>query len=330
MTSLETSSRIAAPSQALRGVHPVLILAFNRPESARRLIEAVISLYNPPRIYLAVDGPRGHRAGETTKVQQVRGLAKTLPDDIEVRTRFSDVNQGCFRGVSAAITWFFSHEEAGIILEDDIVPTRDFFSFCDHCLKRFADDKRIMHVTGSLYLPTEPEHRAQWYRTTYPHVWGWATWRRAWQHFDPELISQPRHKIVQWLKHVSGNGRVRLFYRLALEMTRQGKLDSWAFRWFLSVAAARGYAVAPGCNLVLNSGIGVESTHTRFEHHLSGSKTGSVEVQQLEPEPVAASEVSDSFHLFFNQATSWRKLLRMQASVLIPNSVFRKARALRG
>src|SRR5205823_11871353 len=99
-------------------------------------------------------------------------------------TLFRDRNLGCREAVSGAITWFFEHEPEGIILEDDCLPAAGFFPFCAELLERFRADTRIMAICGSCYADSGPLYRASYYFSYYADPWGWATWRRAWLHYD--------------------------------------------------------------------------------------------------------------------------------------------------
>jgi len=316
----------------MQSSYPVLILAFNRPSCTKRLLDQVITIYGPQRLYFSVDGPRASKPADLVKVAEVQALVEQIPTSILVQTRFRRENWGCRRAVSDAITWFFQNEEAGIILEDDIEPSESFFRFCDFGLREYADDPSILHVGGFLYLgPGYPRPSLEFFKTTYPHVWGWATWRRAWQFYDPTLVDRPSRERKQWLGHAVSDWRSVLFYDLALTLTKQEKMNSWAFRWFLSTCKHKGYALTPAENLVRNVGIGVDSTHSRFEYHVADSIAGSVEPVKNTPKALVFEKaVSDRFHLYYNRADSLKKLVRMYLSTFVSRDVFMFLRRLRG
>src|ERR1700719_4166589 len=104
---------------------PVLFLAFNRPDSTRQVFDAIRSA-RPPKLYIAADGPRIDRPGEAKLCSEVRDIAVSVDWPCEVKTLFRENNLGCKAGVSGGITWFFSHEDEGIILEDDVLPVPTF------------------------------------------------------------------------------------------------------------------------------------------------------------------------------------------------------------
>lgn len=152
----------------------VLFLVFNRPETTKTVFEAIRKA-KPKRLYIAADGPRKHREGENEKVSSVRQIVTYVDWPCDVKTLFRDENLGCKSAVSGAITWFFNHEEEGIILEDDCLPHPDFFPFCESLLKRYANDERIWVITGNNFQNGIQRGEASYYFSRYNHVWGWAS-----------------------------------------------------------------------------------------------------------------------------------------------------------
>ena len=110
---------------------PVLLLVFNRPELTAKVMDAIRAA-RPPRLYIAGDGPRRNKAKDAELVANTRAIVMDhINWSCEVSTLFRDDNMGCGRAVSRAIDWFFDHEEEGIILEDDCVPSGSFFRYCE-------------------------------------------------------------------------------------------------------------------------------------------------------------------------------------------------------
>ena len=100
---------------------------------------------------------------------------------------YADTNMGCKRRVSSGLDWVFSQAERAIVIEDDCLPHPDFFAFCDEMLDLYADDPRVAAVTGDYFQEGVRRGDASYYFSRYVHVWGWATWRRAWDHFDVDM-----------------------------------------------------------------------------------------------------------------------------------------------
>ena len=111
---------------------------------------------------------------------------------------FRDENVGCKLGVSSAITWLFKNEDKGIILEDDCVPSASFFYFCEELLVRYQNDERIGAIAGSSFIKPGFSEKSYFF-SRYPFAWGWATWARAWRHFDIEMKAWPELRRTEFL-----------------------------------------------------------------------------------------------------------------------------------
>lgn len=170
---------------------PVLFLVYKRPDTTRQVFEAIRQA-KPPRLYIAADGPKKDLPEEAEKVKQVRDIVLSGVDwDCEVETLFRDENLGCKYGVSGGIDWFFENEEEGIILEDDTLPSQSFFWFCQELLERYKDDKRIMAISGDNFQNGIKRGACSYYFSRYNHIWGWASWRRAWGYYSVNMKLWP-------------------------------------------------------------------------------------------------------------------------------------------
>ena len=242
---------------------PVLFIVFNRFDTAARVLEAIRKA-RPPRLYIAADGPRQNRPGEAERCAQVRSLAQQVDWPCEVHTLFRDENLGCKFGPKTAIDWFFQHEPEGIILEDDCVPKPSFFTFCDEMLERYRNDPRVMSVAGYNFHSRQWMPRASYYFSRYNITWGWASWRRAWQHYDLEMRDWPafrRSSRMQRLFPREWYGR--RCWRDIMDRTYDGRLPSaWDYQFIFTAWRLGAYGCVPEVNLVENIGFGPEATHT--------------------------------------------------------------------
>lgn len=242
-------------------VAPVLFLIFNRPDTTARVMEAIRAA-GPPRLYVAADGPR-ERLGEAELCEKARGIAKAVDWACEVKMLFRSHNLGCGEAVSSAITWFFENEEEGIILEDDCLPSPDFFEFCEQLLGRYRSEAKVMAICGSSYATPGSGYKASYYFSYYADVWGWATWRRAWQHYDRSLSRWPQFKERGAIVNIS-SGRTwhESYWRNLFDRTWEGRIDTWDYQWIFTVIDRGGLACYPNQNLVSNLGFRPDATHT--------------------------------------------------------------------
>lgn len=240
----------------------VLLIAFNRPEQTRQVIDALRGAA-PPRLYIACDGPRQCREDDIAKIAQVRAMADGIDWPCDVHTLFRDNNVGCREGPAGAIDWFFEHESEGIILEDDCVPVRSFFEYCDVLLERFRDDRRIAQICGSTFIASPVSGKDYWF-SKYADIWGWATWRRAWCKVDLDMRSWPEWRDAGMLARLPGATPAFVDYWTHLfDVTYDGRLaDCWDFQWMLTCWQQGWMSVMPSVSQITNIGFDADATHT--------------------------------------------------------------------
>lgn len=272
------SSNTFIPPHSLKTA--VLFLVFNRPDTTKQVFEAIRQA-KPPRLYVAADGPRAEKAGEAEKVKQARRIATQVDWDCEVKTLFRDKNLGCKYAVSGAIDWFFENEEEGIILEDDCLPSQSFFWFCEELLERYRDDMRVWHIGG--INPIDKQlFSTTYYFSQYNRIWGWATWKRAWKFFDPEILLWPEIKQKK-LHFAFFNKRAARYWEKIWDRIYANKIDTWDYQWFFC-RVIQGKAIIPCVNLVSNIGFNKDGTHTHNQNEsLSKLVTGEVVFPLIHP-----------------------------------------------
>jgi hypothetical protein len=242
---------------------PLLLIAFNRPEQFAQLIERLRET-RPQRIYIAIDGPRLGNESDAISVAATRQLVSTIDWTSDVLTLFQEKNLGCGMGVSTAINWFFSHEERGIILEDDILPRESFFEFCSELLDRYAGDPHVLAISGCNFVPPEHLSSPGSYRfSRVPHIWGWATWRDKWAIHDLDISDWNSRMPWRKLLKVSGYspGGV-VFWRSIFNLMASGKIDTWDMQLVFAGMERDMYTATSNVNLVDNIGFGDLATHT--------------------------------------------------------------------
>ena len=158
---------------------PILFITFNRPDTTKRVFEAIKKI-KPKKLFISADGPRENKVGEKQKCLTVRSIFDNIDWDCEVKTLFQEKNLGCKIAATTAVTWFFQSVEEGIIIEDDCLPNKSFFLFCQKMLATYRKHEAIMHISGTNFQFGNKRGEASYYFSRCIHMWGWATWRRAW------------------------------------------------------------------------------------------------------------------------------------------------------
>lgn len=302
---------------------PVLLIAFNRPDTTARVLEVLRQL-RPETLYVACDGPRADRPGEAERCAAVRALMAPAPEGLidwpcQLHTLFRDTNLGCRSGVSGALDWLFAQEEEGIVLEDDILPDPSFFPYCQLLLERFRHDTRIGAIAANNHQRQPPPDGSSYRFSIYSHCWGWATWRRAWRCYDRDLQGWPAFRAGGWLEQLGGEAFARVWGRW-LEELAAGRLDTWDMIWQLSCWQQGFLTVIPAVELVQNIGFGGDATHTLDEHSPLGPR-GSLPLPLAHPQVIQADRQRD--------ADTFRRLYRRGRRADLARKV-RKALRLMG
>ena len=251
---------------------PVLLIIFNRAHTTQKVFDRIRQL-RPTKLYVAADGPRAHVPTDIEKCAEARNIINQVDWECDVKTLFRDTNLGCGIAPSSSISWLFEHEETGIILEDDCVPSKSFFWFCQELLEKYKNDTRVMHISGNNYLNGwKRDNDYSYYFSDKVNAWGWATWRRAWQLYDYNIVNYPELKKKGYLNGIFLN-KFEEKYRLSkLEetFTNIAKGDVWDYQWEFTVYSNSGLCIVPEANLVQNIGFGEDATHTFNLHDKSG------------------------------------------------------------
>lgn len=239
---------------------PVLFIVFNRPDLTKKTFDRIKSI-KPKKLYIAADGPRDKFPEDKQKCFETRSLIlNRIGWECELNTLFNNINLGCGKAPSNAITWFFEQEESGIIIEDDILVNNSFFHFCKLLLKKYEQDSRVMHIAGSNHGLTITSD--SYYFSKRPHVWGWATWKRAWDCFDYKIKSF--NDFQSQIYHYFGKNDPIINSRIkSWEKTLNESQDIWDYRWFYALIVNNGLSILPSTSLVTNLGFNSEATHTK-------------------------------------------------------------------
>ena len=232
---------------------PVLFLIFNRPETTERVFNT-IRRYKPAKLFIAADGPREDKPGEKKKCERTRKIVEKIDWPCEVKRLYRDKNLGCKLAVSGAITWFFKNVEEGIVLEDDCLPDATFFNYCRVLLKKYHNDPKIMHIGGNNFQNGihRGEKNASYYFSKYPHIWGWATWKRSWKKYDADLRGWRKIKSNNIFGHMKFIEKI--FWSQNFDSVVMEVLDTWDYQWGFACKINNGLAIIPKVNLITNLG----------------------------------------------------------------------------
>ena len=278
----------------------VLLLIFNREDTTRQVFECIRQA-KPPRLYVAADGPRKDKEGEKEKCMRTRAVIN-VDWDCKVDYLYRDDNLGCGKGVSSALSWFFEHEDEGIIIEDDIIPDISFFDYCDEMLEKYRNNYEIAVICGHNALEDYP-HTDTYYKSRLFQMWGWATWKRFWETYiyDTEKIN--RKEYVSSLKARKFTKRECVYWKLIFDSLKRHKKDTWDYQVFFDMTINRFYSIMLYNNITRNIGIShPDATHTtnenRFEYQRKIHSAYPITCTSLQEDLEADREIARNWNLY--------------------------------
>lgn len=273
---------------------PVAFIIFNRPDTTERVF-AEIAKAKPPMLLVVADGPRADRLGEAEKCTATRAVIDRVDWVCEVRTNFSEANLGCKNRVASGIDWVFEEVPEAIILEDDCRPHPTFFRFCEEMLERYRDDERIGMISGDNFQFGQSRTDCSYYFSRYCHIWGWATWRRAWRHYDRNIKKWPEIRAGKWLDAIVKDPFEHRHWDGIFQALYEGKIDTWDYQWVLTCWSQNMLSVMPSVNLISNIGFGAEATHTTKESVYANLPLETMNFPLRHPELMMPNTAADRF-----------------------------------
>lgn len=273
---------------------PVTFLVFNRPDTTSKVFEEIRRV-RPPKLLVVADGPRPDRPGEAEKCAATRSIIEQVDWPCEVLKNYSDTNLGCRRRVSSGLDWVFQTVEEAIILEDDCLPHPSFFRFCEELLEKYRDDERVMQIGGCNFQDGIRRGDGSYYFSIYSHIWGWASWRRAWKYYDVSISSWRKTIHEGFVYTLFTDKKTVKYWKMILDRVQKGEIDSWAYQWTYAVWSHNGLAILPQENLISNIGFLEEATHTK-DTHSKWSKMQTFEISSIiHPEKVSRDYNADMY-----------------------------------
>jgi len=277
---------------------PIVVFTYNRPEHTLRTFNALLEnpLANESDIIIYSDSAK--TANHNKSVDEVRSLLSEITGFRSKKVIHRDKNFGLAESIIQGVTEVLQESEKVIVLEDDMVVSPYFLEYMNEALEQFVEDDRVISVHGYVY-PVDFELPEAFF-VKGADCWGWATWRRGWEIFEPNgqflLDELMRRHLIQEFDY---NGAYPYSNMLSAQI--KGANDSWAIRWHASAFLADKLTLYPGRSLVHNSGNDGSGTHCRnsdrMEVKLSKTKIN------LDNIAVESSRIGrEAFEIFFKRS----------------------------
>ncbi len=245
---------------------PVAMVFFNRPEPLKQCFEAVREA-RPTKLFLIQDGARENNISDVENIAKCREVVSNIDWECEVKEIFSDINLGCGKRIYSGVKEAFESVDRLIILEDDIVASKDFFAFCAEMLERYKEDNRIIDIAGMNHCGITQRCPYSYFFSEIGSCWGWATWKRSWDLMQFELdflddeyavdcFMNSVYKNRKEKKRIIADGRNRKHI-----LETGGRLSAWTYQFKMAGYLNSTLSIIPQKNLISNIGLTADSSH---------------------------------------------------------------------
>ena len=238
---------------------PIVLIVFNRIDLVEKQIE-ILKKIEPKKMLVVCDAPKNEK--DCSAVKSIRALFEHLPWNCTVLKNYAEENMGCDRRITSGLDWAFEHVDKAIILEDDCIPSLDFFRYAEELLLRYEKEHRVYYISG------QNEINKYRLKDSYAFVyragtWGWATWKRAWDTFDYESFvenwDEEKRKKIRWQFLLPGD---RHHWIKCIEINRRKGSIPWDYCWVWHAMKNNGFSIVPQKNMIENIGFRTDATHT--------------------------------------------------------------------
>lgn len=237
---------------------PILLFAYNRLAHTRRCVESLQknALSAESELFIYADGAKDASIQE--EVNLVRDYLHTIRGFKRITLIEREENWGLARNIIDGVTTQVNRYGRVIVLEDDLVVAPYFLQFMNDALETYKDEPKVGHIQACDFTqdPTLPDT----FLIKWTGSWGWATWNRAWKHFNPDgkaLLHELESRRLT--RTFDFNGKYG-FTRMLRRQT-QGKNNSWAIRWNASLFLKDILSLNVGRSLVQNEGFDGSGTN---------------------------------------------------------------------
>lgn len=277
---------------------PVVLVVFNRPESTARVLER-ISHQEPRHLFVIADGPLPDHPEDALKVAATRSLIDRVDWPCEITQIYSEGNLGCRASMLAGLDQVFDMVPAAIILEDDCLPSKDFFTFSSELLKKYAREPSVFSVGGNIWeFPDNPRGESYFF-SKYFSCWGWATWADRWKSVDSSMSDWPDLRMTDFIPQWADSPMEIVFWERVFDATHGCEApfrQAWDYSVQLAMWVDERVSVRPHVNLVQNIGLTEDGTHTRADSPaVSQREPGAMTWPLIHPESIERSRRMDEW-----------------------------------
>lgn len=242
---------------------PVMLFVFIRPDNLEKVF-SVVRKARPSTLFLVSDGPREFVDTDKEKIMASRKIVENVDWQCKVYRLYSNVNQGMYATGINACEFIFKKVDRCILLEDDVVPSINFFQFCAELLEKYKDDLRINRICGMNHLGNYKEPNSDYFFSKEGSIWGFAIWKRTYENFDYDFKYGEDQYIMNRLKEnaTKGNKMWKKYKGYANGELVDGHIAGAEFFYSSAMDLYNQLNIVASRNMICNIGVGKGSTHS--------------------------------------------------------------------
>jgi hypothetical protein len=230
---------------------PIALFVYNRPLHTRQTVEALQknSLSSDSDLIIFSDAPKS--TAQTEAVLEVRKYIHQIEGFKSVTIIERETNLGLARSIIDGVTRLCDEYGRVIVMEDDLVTSPYFLEFMNTALEIYRDEEKVMHISGYMF-PIDNTDLPETFFLRTASCWGWATWNRAWRHFEKnpkQMLSEFSESAIRRFNMDGSNN-----FRAQVEQNASGLIDTWAIFWYASIFSNDGLCLHPKFSMVNNIG----------------------------------------------------------------------------
>lgn len=242
---------------------PIALFVYNRPDHTWRTLKHLREnlLASESRLFIFSDAPK--TAADEDKVREVRALAQDFIGFKSVKIISRPQHMGLANSIISGITQLTDEYGKIIVLEDDLLTSPFALTYFNEALDRYQAEDRVMQIAGYMFPIKGADTLPETFFIRTISSWGWATWGRAWKHFEPDVKKLHQQFTEENIQSFTFDGTMN-YWKQLLHNLKQ-KNDSWAIRWHAAVFLNNGLVLQPAKSLIENIGHDGSGVHSIIE-----------------------------------------------------------------
>ena len=306
---------------------PVMLLFFNRPEPLKKVFES-IKKARPTKLFLVQDGPRENREDDIENIKKCRDIVSDIDWECDVVKDFSERNLGCGLRTYSGMTNCFKIVDRLLMVEDDTLPSQDFFPFCEELLDRYKNDERINHICGFNHLGKNNSTPNSYFFSNVGATWCVGTWKRVWEkmEFNMDYVKDKyAMKCINDIPFPKNHGKtiVKINSKRYQTLVEGGHISAWTGQFGFQRWLNSRLILIPSVNMMTNIGLTPDSAHA-----VSKKKLLPKAEQQLFDSPVYPCEFPLKHPKYIVADTDYAR--KVQNKYMNPNLFIKGWRILEG